>query len=72
MVQQGRRRVETGGVPSGGTLRIPRNRERCRDKARLGAPGRTSEESDFFSILPNIIVLSLTAISHTLHKFQAL
>ena len=27
--------------------------------------------ADFFSILANIIVLSPTAISHTLHRFKA-
>jgi hypothetical protein len=37
VVQQGRRRVETGGVPFGGTLRISMSRER--------------RWADFFSIL---------------------
>ena len=42
-------------------------------KRRVSARrGRAGEESDFFSTLPSIIVLSLAAISHTLQESYAL
>ncbi len=50
-VQQGRRRSKTGGVPSGGTLRILMSRERCWkpfstvvEDAQNGSPTRPQEE----------------------------